>query len=102
MIAINRLRIKNYPDVRRWPATAAINRIEFVPGAGIHFEFDRQDTWPNVTPPGWNAPIQYTVWILLKIDGQWYGSGIIGCSRGRQSTDEVDVTTTDHIADNWL
>ena len=53
-------------------------------------------------PQGWNGPIQYTVWILLRIDGQWYGSGIIECWRDRPSTDDEDVAAGGQIARNWL
>jgi len=102
MIGIDQLQIKNSPDVRRWTPTATITAIEFRPNAGIHFEFDRHDTWPDVVPPGWNGPVQYTVWILLQIDGKWYGSGVIECWRGRLSTDDADVTGGDQIARNWL
>src|SRR5205823_6467970 len=33
--------------------------------------------WPDVTPPGWNGPLEYTVGMVEKIDGQWYGSAAI-------------------------
>ena len=101
-IAIDRLLIQNSPDVRNWTPAATITKIDFWRGAGIHFEFDRQATWPDVVPEGWNGPIQYTVWILLQIDGQWYGSGIIDCWRDRPSTDDADVTADHQIARNWL
>ena len=34
----------------------------------IHFEFDKHTSWPDVVPEGWNGPIQYTVWILLRVN----------------------------------
>src|SRR5262245_21741293 len=102
MIAIDSLQIYNSPDVRNWEATATITEIAFVPGAGIHFEFDYQDSWPDVRPEGWEGAIQYTVWLLLNIDGRWCGSGIIECWRGRQSTDDEDVAAGGQIARNWL
>src|SRR5262245_30235262 len=101
-IAIDQLRIQNSPDVRDWAPTATITKIEFWRGAGIHFEFDRNTSWPDVVPQGWDGPIQYTVWILLRIDGQWHGSGIIECWRDRPSTDDEDVTAGNQIARNWL
>src|SRR5262245_37359126 len=76
-IAIDHLQIQNSPDVRNWTPAATITTIEFWRGAGIHFEFDKHASWPDVVPQGWDGPVQYTVWILLRIDGQWYGSGII-------------------------
>jgi len=101
-IPVDRLQILNSPDVRAWTPTATITNIEFWRGAGIHFEFDRESAWPDVVPDGWNGPVQYTVWILLQIDGAWYGSGVIESWRDRPSTDDADVTADDQIARNWL
>jgi hypothetical protein len=101
-IAIDELQILNSPDVRAWPATASVTKIEFWRGAGIHIEFDKRATWPDVVPPGWDGPVQHTVWLLLKIDGRWYGSGVIECWRDRPSTDDTDVTGNNQIARNWL
>src|SRR5258707_10951620 len=97
-IQIEQLRIQNSPDVRGWEPTATITKVEFWRGAGIHFQFDRNGTWPDVVPDGWNGPVQYTVWILLNINGEWYGSGIIECWPDRQSTDDADVTENNQIA----
>src|SRR5579862_9482702 len=101
-IDIARLQIENSPDVRDWAPTATITTIEFWRGAGIHIAFDKNASWPDVVPPGWDGPVQYTVWMLLQIDGRWYGSGVIECWRDRQSTDDTDVTETNQIARNWL
>lgn len=101
-IPIDQLHIQNSPDVRNWAPTGNITKIEFWRGAGIHIEYDKHETWPDVIPPGWDGPIQYTVWMLLKIDGQWYGSGVIECWRDRPSTDDADVTTNNHIAAEWF
>lgn len=100
-IPIDQLQIVNSPDVRGWAPTATISRVEFR-SAGIHFDFDKLDTWPDVTPPGWTGPIRYTVWLLLNVDGHWYGSGIIEFWRDRASTDDTDVTKNNQIANNWL
>ena len=101
-IDIDRLQIQNSPDVRGWAPTATISKIEFWRGAGLHIEFDKRAAWPDVVPPGWDGPVQHTVWLLLKIDGRWYGSGVIECWRDRQSTDDDDVTENNQIARNWL
>src|SRR5260221_4827246 len=101
-IPIEQVQIRNSPDVRGWTPTATITKVEFWRSAGIHFEFDKHTSWPDVVPDGWNGPIQYTVWILLNLEGRWYGSGIIECWRDRQSTDDADVTQNNQIARNWL
>ena len=101
-IPIDQVQILNSPDVREWTPTATITKVEFWRGAGIHFEFDKASAWPDVVPPGWQGPVQYTVWILLKTGDAWYASGIIECWRDRQSTDDTDVTENNQIARNWL
>ena len=70
-IDIAELQIENSPDVRDWAPTAAISKIEFWRGAGMHIEFDKRASWPDVVPPGWDGPVQHTVWLLLKIDGHY-------------------------------
>jgi hypothetical protein len=50
--------------------------------SGAHVESTRQEAWPDVRPPGWDGPLLYTLWIVLKINGQWYTSGCIQYWRG--------------------
>ena len=78
------------PDIASWPATATINSITMQPSGsplqGLSFTFSAQNTWPNVPPPGFTGGIQYTVWAVVKINGQWYTSGFIEMWQGRPST----------------
>src|SRR5438067_1367835 len=74
------------PDIASWPVTTAISRLDMSRPAGLAFTFSAQSTWPDYTPPGWNGPLQYTVWAFVKINGHWYGSGFIQMWRGRAST----------------
>lgn len=75
--------ILNSPsDVASWPATSTITRLDLTP-AGAHVEHTKACCWPDFTPPGWSGPLQYTLWILLNINGRWYGSGCIEFWRGR-------------------
>jgi hypothetical protein len=69
------------PDVAGWPATARLTRLDLMP-SGAHVESTKQDAWPEVRPPGWDGPLLYTLWIVVKIDGQWYTSGCIQYWRG--------------------
>ena len=50
--------------------------------SGAHVVFDRQSSWPEVVPPGWSGGLQYTLWIVLNINGQWHASGCIEYWRG--------------------
>jgi hypothetical protein len=74
--------VHNSPsDVARWPATSTLTRLDLMP-SGVHVESTKQGSWPDVTPPGWSGPLQYTIWIVLRINGQWHTSGCIEYWRG--------------------
>jgi hypothetical protein len=69
--------IHNSPDVRAWPITSTITRLEFRP-TGVHVEHTKNGgagAWPNFRPPGWDGDLQFTLWIFLNISGQWHGTG---------------------------
>lgn len=64
-------------DVASWPITARITVLDFS-SAGVDVEFTKKDgpgRWPDVTPPGWDGGIQYTIWMVENIGGQWYTAG---------------------------
>jgi hypothetical protein len=50
--------------------------------SGAHVESTKQNSWPDVVPPGWSGNLQYTLWIVLNINGQWRASGCIEYWRG--------------------
>jgi hypothetical protein len=39
---------------------------------GYAHAFPGRDTWPGVVPPGWDGPINHTLWIAELIAGIWY------------------------------
>ena len=81
-INLNSVIVHNSPvDVARWPATTTLSRLDLMP-SGAHVVFDRQSSWPEVVPPGWAGGLQYTLWIVLNINGQWHASGCIEYWRG--------------------
>jgi hypothetical protein len=64
-------------DVRAWPVTATITRMEFR-ATGVHVEHTKNvgpGAWPNFRPPDWQGDLQYTLWIFLLIRGQWHAMG---------------------------
>lgn len=73
--------IHNSPDVSNWAVTTSLSRLDLTP-SGAHVVFDKQSSWPEVVPPGWTGGIQYTLWIVLNINGQWHASGCIEYWRG--------------------
>jgi hypothetical protein len=89
------------PDVASWPITGGISSVQFAHGTtGISFVFPQQNTWPDYTPPGWNGPLQYTVWAVLKINGRWDMSGIVQMWRGRPGTGAT-ITVNNDFSRNW-
>ncbi len=81
-INLNQAIVHNSPsDVANWPVTASLTRLDLMP-SGVHVEFTRQSSWPEVIPPGWSGGIQYTLWIVLSINGQLHASGCIEYWRG--------------------
>jgi hypothetical protein len=94
-------RIVNAPDASAWPETARITSVSF-DGATTRIAFTKQDgpdRWPDQTPPGWQGPVQYTIWLFLNINGQWVGSAFIQMWHGRDgsgSTSDPDVPSVYH------
>lgn len=76
------------PSVAGWTPTAHITQIELRPD-NVIVQFDRNnDTrtvprWPDVTPPGWDGAIQYTLWPVININGEWWTFGSIELWRDR-------------------
>lgn len=90
------------PDIASWPITTAITRLEMQPTAGaapgVSLTFSAQNTWPDYTPPGWDGPLQYTVWAVFNINGHWVTSGFIQMWSGRGNTGAPLLTD---FAINW-
>jgi len=80
-IDVSTAQVHNSHEVKDRPATAIITKLEFRP-TGVHVEHTKQHDWPDVTPPGWDGPLQYTLWIFLRVNGVWHGSGCIEYWRG--------------------
>lgn len=100
MIDLSSAQIFNSPDVRSWPATAAMIQVQCDPSnTRVNFtKRDGADRWPDQALPGF-APdtLQYTVWLFLNIDGAWCGAGFIECWYGR---DGVGDPVSDWVR-NW-
>jgi hypothetical protein len=74
------------PDIASWPATYCISHLNMSSSAGLSFDSAALSRWPDYQPPGWDGPLQYTVWAVVNIGGQWYTSGFVQMWRGRGST----------------
>lgn len=81
----------NPPDLADWPVTTHITEVDFQYGGrdGLRVEFSRREgegSWPDVTPPGWDGPLQYTVGLAENIGGRWHCSAAIQYWRGLESS----------------
>src|SRR5262245_59961054 len=81
-INLSQVTVYNSPgDIASWPITHAITGIKMAPSgapdAGLTFTATALDVWPEYTPPGWDGPLQYTVWAVVRVNGAWYTSGFI-------------------------
>lgn len=79
--------VENSPaDIATWPATSKITRLDLTPN-GVHIEFTKRDgagSWPDVPAfgPGPGHDLEYTLWIVIQVNGTWYTSGCIQYWRG--------------------
>lgn len=85
-------------DIASWAVTSKITRVDMSPSSGLNIEFTTKQSWPDYTPPGWDGPLQYTVWAVVNINGRWYTSGFIQMWRGRASTGAPIIA---EFARNW-
>ncbi len=91
MINLSQAIVYNSPaDVATWPITTTITDLHMRSSGespdGVSMAFSALNSWPDYVPPGWDGGLQYTVWPVVRINGQWYTSGIIQMWRGRPST----------------
>jgi len=95
----------NPVDLADWPVTTLITAVEFQYRGqdGVHVAFSKLDgpeRWPDVTPPGWDGPLQYTLGLAEYIDGQWYASAAIQFWYGLEASGG-NVALDGQIARNW-
>jgi len=91
--------VNSSPSVLSWPITTNLTALN-VSVLGIDPSFDKEDSWPEVTPPGWDGPITHTLWLFMNIGG-WIGSGIIQYYRGLTNSGGA-IWQDNQIAKNWV
>jgi hypothetical protein len=88
-IDLSRATILNSPlNLASWPITTPITAVDIRPN-GVHVDFSKQsgtDRWPDITPPGWDGPLQWTLGMVLNIGGRWYASAPIEFWYGLQES----------------
>jgi hypothetical protein len=83
-------------EVANWPVTTTIRVLDFNFG-GVFVDFSAKNSWPEVVPPGWDGGIQYTLWMVEKINGQWITAGGVEYWRGL----ERQGGPPSRFASNW-
>jgi hypothetical protein len=83
-------------DVANWPVTTQIRVLDFNAG-GVFVDFSAKNSWPEVTPPGWDGGISYTLWMVVKVNGQWITAGGVEFWRGL----ERQGGPPSRFASNW-
>ena len=95
----------NPTNLADWPVTTTITALEFQykGGDGVHVEFSKRNgpgSWPDVIPPGFEGPLEYTLGIAEYINGRWYASAAIQFWRGLELSGG-NVALNQQIAKNW-
>jgi hypothetical protein len=84
-INMSAAQIYNSPtDLASWTVSTAITSVN-IGGNGFTVQFSKKDgagRWPDVTPPGWTGPLEYTLGMCLNIGGQWDCSAVIQAWNG--------------------
>jgi hypothetical protein len=87
------------PDIASWPITTAITAID-INSSGVALAFSKKDgagRWPDVTPPGWDGGIEYTLWLVVYTGGRLVTAGGIEYWHGL----ERSGGPPSQIAQNW-
>ena len=105
MFDLSTAKIVAAPDPRAWPITTSLTQVSF-DGSMTRVNFDKKDgpaRWPDVTPDGWDGPLQYTIWLFLRIGAEWVGSGFVQMWHGRDgSGSPADPDVPSHYHKNWF
>jgi len=92
----------NPPDLASWPITTTLTEVDFT-NDGVAPQFSKMDgtgRWPDVIPPGWGGPLQYTIGMAECIQGQWYASAVIEVWYGLPAAGG-NVAVNSQVAMNW-
>jgi hypothetical protein len=105
MIPLASVQVVNAPDVSGWASTAVISQVAITPNNTV-FTFSKNvgpNAWPNVVPPGWEGPLQYTVWLFRKVNGAWVASAFIQMWQDRNGVGDApsDYSVNWYYAQRW-
>ncbi len=82
-IDLHQVQVFESPNPADWPITATLTALD-LGASDCAVEFTQKDAWPDVEIPGWNGgKIQYTLWMVVNVNGQWMSAGGIEFWKGR-------------------
>jgi hypothetical protein len=106
MIDPSLITVVNSPAALDWPATATITLLQFGEQGQTRVEFTKRHgdgKWPDITPPGFTGPIQFTLWLFRKIAGQWFGAGFVEFWESRDGSGKPDDPDVPSVYDkHWF
>lgn len=91
------------PNIGAWPITTRITRLE-LRLTGVHVEFSKQDgpgRWPDAITPGWAGPLEYSLGLVLRVNGRWYAAAPIELWHDLQESGGP-IQAPDQIRTNWF
>jgi len=93
-VDLSQATIRNSPlNLASWPITTAIRVADLRP-TGVYLDFSKRngsDRWPDVTPPGWEGNLQWTLGMALYIGGRWYASAPVQFWYGLEESGGMEV-----------
>ncbi len=88
------------PDVSGWAKTTHLDSINIGTVTPVFGKQADPGSWPDIIPPGFSGPLQYTLWLFENHNNQWYASGIIQFWRGR-TVGGASIACNNELAKNW-
>lgn len=74
MIPINEITWVNGPNFAEFKLATKLTELKLADDCYVNFDKeDGPNRWPDSTTPDWEGPLQYSMGLVMKIDGKWYG-----------------------------
>lgn len=74
MIPIDEITFVNGPNFQDFALTTKLTELKLAENVYVNFgKEDGPGRWPDSTTPGWEGPLQYSMGLVMKINGKWYG-----------------------------
>ena len=92
----------NPPGLADWPVSTTLTEVDFT-SDGVRVSFSKKDgpeRWPDIVPPGWDGPLEYTLGMAECIEGQWHASAAIQFWNGLDASGG-NVAMDNQVAVNW-